>query len=178
MSNFNRLVDTVDTYQALATENYNRIRKLAEELADGLCGFMGATDGSCVHLVPPVGQFTPRAHGDEAFSIPPRGFRPLGPVAFGLAVRVSRGTDWLRVTIECHKTGDKFRVRLLEGKEYEIELPLADHNPDPLYQLIYDHVYDWFETRIKKYRDGDSGSREIGFDFADPESPPNLAANA
>ena len=176
MTHFDQLVDRVDTYQTLAKENYDRIRKLAEELSAGMCNFMSASDGACVHLVPPVGQFMPKPHGDAAFSQPPRGFRPLGPIAFGLAVRVSRNTDWLRVTIECHKTGDTFIVRLLEGKQYKIALPLAEHEPEPLYQLIYDHVYDWFDKRIEQYLEGDSGSRDIGFDFAEPEAAEKPAA--
>ena len=88
MSHFDELIETVEQHQKLADENYKRIRTLAEELRDGLCAFMDARDGVCVHLVPPGGDFKPKEYGDRAFSIPPRGFRPLGPIAFGLAVRV------------------------------------------------------------------------------------------
>ncbi len=166
MARFDDLLATVETYQALATENYDRIRRLAEELREGLCDYLSASDGACVHLVPPVGPFQPQPHGDKAFSIPPRGFRPLGPVAFGLAVRVTRGTDWLRVTLECSKSGDDFRVKIIGGEDFTFKLPLADNDPNPFFEHIFEHVKGWFDTHIENYRDGDPGSREIGFDFA------------
>ena len=167
MSRFEELVATVETYQTLANENYNRIRTLAEGPREGMCDFLDAKDGICVHLVPPVGPFEPKAYGDKAFSVPPRGFRPLGPVAFGLAVRVTKGTDWLRVTMECRKIGDLFVVQIEDGREYEFKLPLADADPQPFYVHIYEHVFSWFAERIERYKEGDYGTREIGFDFAD-----------
>ncbi len=168
MSRFDELIATVETYQGLAAENYDRIRRLAEELYSGLCAFMESSDGQCVQLVPPVGPFEPKPYGDKAFSLPPRGFRPLGPVAFGLAIRVTRGTDWLRLTLECRKIGERFIVRVQDGEDYEFKLPLAETDPEPFYQHIYDHVLDWFQSRIDRYKDGDWGTREIGFDFATP----------
>ena len=167
-SRFENLLETVEQYQALASENYDRIRTLAEQLRQGLCDFLEAKDGVCVHLVPPMGQFEPKPYGDQAFTMPPRGFRPLGPVAFGLAVRVTRGTDWLRVTLECRKAGDEFTVQIQGGPEYLFQLPLADNDPEPFYEHIYEHVQGWFQERMDRYLEGDFGSREIGFDFADP----------
>lgn len=166
MARFDTLLSTVETYQQLATENYDRIRRLAEELREGFCAYLGATDGACVHLVPPAGPFQPRPYGDQAFSVPPRGFRPLGPVSFGLAVRVTKGTDWLRLTLECRKSGDDLTVAIMGGEEHTFRLPLAENTPEPFYEKIYEHVHHWFDTRIARYRDGDSGTREIGFDFA------------
>lgn len=167
MARFDDLLAKVEAYQELATENYDRIRKLAEGLSAGMCEFMDSKTGTCVHLVPPMGQFTPKAHGDGAFSMPPRGFRQLGPIAFGLAVRVSKDTDWLRVTMECHKIGDKFTVHILDGEEYTLELPLARETSEPFYQHVYEHVYNWFDARIQRYNDGENyDTREIGFDFA------------
>lgn len=167
MARFDDLLSTVETYQQLASENYDRIRRLAEELREGFCDYLGATDGACVHLVPPIGQFQPRPYGDKAFSVPPRGFRPLGPVSFGLAVRVTKGTDWLRLTLECRKSGDDLTVEIRGGEAYTFRLPLADNDPEPFYDQIYSHVHDWFDTRIVRYREGDFGTREIGFDFAE-----------
>ena len=108
MSRFEELTETVEAYQSRAAENYDRIRKLASELKEGFCAFLGSGMGVCVHLVPPAGPFQPRTDLNTAFSVPPRGFRPLGPVLFGMAVRVSKGTDWIRVVMHCHKQGDKF----------------------------------------------------------------------
>ncbi|MEO0982730.1 MAG: hypothetical protein AAFX03_08780 [Pseudomonadota bacterium] len=165
MSRFEELVATVDTYQGLAKENYDRIRRVAEEIAGGFCEFLGTADGVCVHLVPPVGPFEPKPYGDQAFSMPPRGFRPLGPVAFGLAVRVSRGTDWLRLTMECRKIGDLFIVQIQGGPEFEFKVPLSENHPEAFYDMVYNHVRNWFAEHIERYQKGDYGSREIGFDF-------------
>ena len=111
MSRFEELISTVSHYQSLAAENYTRVRSLAEELREGLCAHIGSKDGVCVRLVPPAGAFEPKDYGDQAFSVPPQGFRPLGAILFGLAIRVSTGTDWMRVTIECQKIGDEFIAR-------------------------------------------------------------------
>jgi hypothetical protein len=167
MARFDDLLETVETYQGLASENYNRIRRLAEELRQGLCAYLGSSDGECVHLVPPAGPFEPRAYGDQAFSIAPRGFRPLGPVQFGVAVRVTKGTDWLRLTLECRKAGETFRVLMEGDRAYDFALPLADNDPEPFYAEIFEHVQGWFQNRIDRYQEGDFGTREIGFDFAD-----------
>lgn len=170
MSRFDDLLARVETYQELAAENYDRIRKLAEDLSAGMCDFLDSSTGACVHLVPPQGPFTPKDHGDAAFSMPPRGFRQLGPIAFGLAVRVSKGTDWLRVTLQCHKIGDKFTVHILEGDAHTVEMPLSAADAEVFYQHIYDHVFGWFDHRIERYEEGeDYSTLEIGFDFSDDE---------
>jgi len=174
MSRFEELLETVETYQALAKENYDRIRRLAEELREGMCAYMGAKDGVCVYLVPPVGPFEPRAYGDHAFSIAPQGFRPLGPVQFGLAIRVTKGTDWLRVSMECRKLGETFKVLIEGGAEYDFNLPLSENDPEPFYEQVYEHVLSWFAKRIERYKDGDFGTREIGFDFADDADAANV----
>lgn len=167
VSRFDELISTVETYQALAAENYARIRSLAEQMRSGLCEYIGSTDGICVQLVPPYGEFQPQAYGDRAFSVPPRGFRPLGPIAFGLAIRVTLAGDWLRVTMECRKVGENFIVHIEDGTEYEFSLPLAEADPLPFYDHVYKHVLLWFSERIERYREGDYATREIGFDFAD-----------
>jgi hypothetical protein len=166
MSRFEKLISTVSHYQDLASENYKRVRTLAEELREGLCAHIGSSDGVCVRLVPPAGQFEPKDYGDKAFSIPPKGFRPLGAILFGLAVRVSTGTDWMRVTMECTKIGDSFIIHIVGGEEYELSIPLKDNDPEPFYDHIYEHVLNWFETQIERYEAGDYGRREIGFDFS------------
>ncbi len=167
MSRFDNLIETVEAYQALAAENYNRIRALAEEIRSGFCDYLGAGDGVCVHLVPPTGQFKPKAYGDNAFSVPPRGFRLLGPIAFGLAVRVTRDTDWLRLAMQCRKIGEKFIIQIEDGSEYEFSLPLKEADPEPFYEHLYQHILLWFSDHVERYKEGDYGSREIGFDFAD-----------
>ncbi|MEM8617686.1 MAG: hypothetical protein AAGF20_12240, partial [Pseudomonadota bacterium] len=166
MSRFSELLATVAQYQALAGENYDRVRRLAEELREGLCAHIGSQDGVCVRLVPPAGAFEAKDYGDKAFSVPPSGFRPLGPILFGLAVRVSKGTDWMRVTMECQKIGDTLTTRIAGGEDYDLTIPLKDNDPEPFYDHIYDHVVAWFRTQIDRYEAGDYGRREIGFDFS------------
>ncbi len=166
MSRFEALVSTVAHYQKLAAENYTRVRSLADELRAGLCDYMDSGDGICVRLVPPAGPFEAKDYGDKAFSTPPSGFRPLGPVLFGLALRVTHDTDWMRVTMECQKLGDTFTIQIVGGEEYTLSIPLSDHDPEPFYEHIHSHVSDWFQTQIDRYEAGDSGRREIGFDFS------------
>ncbi len=169
MSRFDELVTTVDAYQSRAGENYNRIRKLAEDLKDGFCAFLGARDGVCVHLVPPVGPFKPSTDLTTAFSIPPRGFRPLGPVLFGLAVRVTRATDWIRLTMHCHKLGEKFTVHIEGGPSYTFQLPLADYDPTEFYEILFEHIRSQFTEAIDRYDRG-TDARSIGFDFSEAEA--------
>lgn len=166
LSRFEELISTVAQYQERAAENYSRVRTLAEELRAGLCAHIGSDDGVCVRLVPPQGAFEAKDYGDQAFSLPPQGFRPLGAILFGLAIRVSTGTDWMRVTIECQKIGDEFIARIVGGEEYRLSIPLKDNDPEPFYDHIYDHVLEWFQTQIDRYDAGDYGSREIGFDVS------------
>lgn len=166
MSRFDELVETVEEYQKRAAANYDRVRRLAEELKDGFCKFLNSGPGVCVHLVPPVGQFKPVTDLNTAFSIPPRGFRPLGPILFGLAVRVSKETDWIRVTMACHKLGEKFTIQIQDGPNYNFTLPLADSNPEDFYHILFDHIRAQFQDAIVRYDQG-SDARSIGFDFTD-----------
>ena len=166
MSRFEELISTVSRYQTLAAENYTRVRSLAEELRAGLCAHIGMKDGVCVQLVPPAGPFEPKDYGDQAFSIPPQGFRPLGAIQFGLAIRVLGENDWMRVTMQCQKIGDEFIAQIVGGDEYKLNIPLKDNDPEPFYDHIYEHVLEWFQTQIERYEAGDYGSREIGFDLS------------
>jgi hypothetical protein len=166
LSRFETLISTVEYYQSLVAENYSRVRTLAEELREGLCAHIGSTDGVCVRLVPPAGAFEPKDYGDQAYSIPPQGFRPLSAIQFGLALRVSNGTDWMRVTMECQKIGEDFIARIVGGEEYTLSMPLKDNDPEPFYDHIYEHVLDWFKTQIERYEAGDYGGRDIGFEFS------------
>ncbi|MAT33905.1 MAG: hypothetical protein CMK06_01980 [Ponticaulis sp.] len=170
MSRFEELVSTVAEYQKRAAENYDRIRRLAEELKDGYCAFMGPSKGACVHLVQPAGPFKPITNLDTAFSVPPRGFRPLGAIAFGLAVRVSEGTDWIRVAMTCHKLGEKFTVHIEGGPSYTFQLPLSGSHPEEFYELLFQHIKAQFTEAIDRYDRG-TDARSIGFDFSEAQEP-------
>lgn len=166
MSKFEELLTSVEAYQTRVTENYDRVRRLATDIKDGFCAYLDSKDGVCVHLVPPIGEFQPRTDLDKAFTIPPRGFRPLGPISFGLAVRVTRGTNWIRVPMHCRKLGDRFTVFLDGGPSYTFSLPIADHDPSPFYDMLYDHIAKQFTDAVDHYDNGED-ARSIGFDFSD-----------
>lgn len=166
MTRFERLVELSEKYQQLAAENYARVRQLAEEVRGGLCDYIDAKDGVCVRLVPPHGEFEPKDYGDQAFSMPPKGFRPLGPIAFGLAVRVTKGTDWIRVTAQCQKLGEHFILDIQGGESFKLSLPLSENDSNELFEYVYSHVLNWFRAQMDQYEKGEYGTREIGFDFA------------
>ncbi len=153
-------------YRALAAENYARTRALAESIRGGFCSFLYSQDPPCVMLVPPFGPFEPKAYGDAAFSIPPHGFQPLGPIQFGLAVRVGGQSDWLRVVLACFKEGDRFTVDIYGGGEHRFSLPLDEQNPVDFFAALYAHLESFFAAAIDDYEHGRYGSRDMGFDFA------------
>ena len=166
MTRFDQLVDLVETYQYLAAENYARVRQLAEAVRSGLCDYIDAKGGICVRLVPPIGDFEPKDYGDNSFSVPPGGFRPLGPIAFGLAVRVTRGTDWIRLTMQCQKIGDTLVLDIQGGQSFTLTLPLNEDDSRRLFDYVYKHVLNWFQSQMDRYETGEYGTREIGFDFS------------
>ncbi len=162
---YDTLTQTVGRYRAAAAENYARIRALAEALEAGFCSYLGAgKDSPCVLLIPPGGAFEPKSYGDKAFSIPPSGFQPLGPVSFGLGVKVSEG-DWLRVTLTCMKEGPDFTVRIHEGGQYVFKLPLHAQDPGPFFEMLHAHIVTWFARAVDDYDVGNDADRTIGFDF-------------
>jgi hypothetical protein len=158
-------------YQALAAENYERTRTLAEGIRSGFCTYLNSDDPPCVMLAPPTGPFEPKAYGDDAFSVPPQGFRPLGPILFGLAVRVSGQGDWLRVVLECVKEGDRFIVDIQGGGEHRFRLPLHEQDPSEFFAALYAHLEAFFEGAIEDYEHGRYGSRDMGFDFSPRPAP-------
>lgn len=166
---YDRLSASSQRYGELAKENYDRVRALAEALRSGFCAYLDSGDPPCVLLVPPAGPFEPKDAGDHAFSIPPGGFQPLGPISFGFAVRVQKPDRWLRVTLTCVKEADMFEVQVAGGGAYAFKLPLADQDPDDFFQHLYNHIVGWFEAAISDYEHGEYGSRGIGFDFAQPQ---------
>jgi hypothetical protein len=160
------LLALAERYRALADENYARIRALAEAIQSGFCGYLNSADPPCVLLVPPTGPFEPIAYGDRAFSSPPHGFRPLGPIQFGLAVRVGAENEWLRVTLSCEKEGETFTVNLMGGGSHEFALPLKGQDPTEFFAALHAHVRSFFETAIDDYEHGRYGQRDMGFDFS------------
>lgn len=165
-----QLFEAVATYRHRARENYNRIRALAEALRSGFCAYIHSENPPCVLLVPPTGPFEPRDHGAAAFSVPEEGMQPLGPVAFGLAVRVTKGGDWLRKAVVCHKEGERFMVEVQNGPSHQFTLPLHEADPTEFFEELYAHIVAYFTEAVEHYDEGDFGDREIGFDFFSVEN--------
>jgi hypothetical protein len=165
MSRADDLAKIVTRYRMLAAENYVRIRTLAEAIRDGFCTYLGSDGPPCVLLVPPLGPFEPRDYGDQAFSAPPKGFQPLGPIAFGLIVRVNQEGDWVRIAMRCFKEGETFRLEIAEGVDYNFRLPLEDTPPHEFLDALYAHLRDFFQSAVDRYESGIYGEHEIGFDI-------------
>jgi hypothetical protein len=175
-SRYEALTALTARYRELASENYDRVRGVAEAIRSGFCGYLGSDNPPCVLLVPPVGPFEPRAYGDFAFSVPPSGFQPLGPIAFGLAVRVSRQNDWTRLVLECAKEADHFTITIFGGGQSSVRLSVNERNPAEFFAALYAHVLGFFDRAIDDYQHGRYGQRDIGFDFA--LAPPKLTAQS
>lgn len=165
------LAETVARYRALAGENYQRIRDLAQSIQSGFCSYLGSEPAPCAVLVPPAGPFTPTPHGDRAFSVPPEGFQILGPVSFGLAVRVTETGDWLRVPLTCAKEGRTFTVHIRDGRSYDFSLPVTPPQLMEFFDMLYEHIENWFASAVSDYEHGAYGVREMGFEVvrAPPE---------
>jgi hypothetical protein len=168
-SRYEALTALAARYRALARENYDRARALAEAIRSGFCAYLGSSAPPCVLLVPPFGPFEPIAYGDRAFSTPPAGFQPLAPILFGLAVRVgeeSPGGEWLRVTLECVKEGETFKVDIHGGGELRFQLPLHEQDPTELFAALLAHVEGFFTRAIDDYALGQYGQTDMGFGFS------------
>jgi len=115
--------------------------------------------------VPPTGPFVPQAHGSAAFSVSGNGVLPLGPISFGLAVRVSTANDWLRVVFNCSVEGDQLIIHLEGGDSFRLAMPLSDETVATMFDPLYRHIFDWFDLRIDQFEKGSYGSRDIGFEI-------------
>lgn len=151
-------------YGELSFENYARIRSLAETLRDELCAWL-SDRRDCVYLVPPEGRFSAENYQSAAFSVAGKGYLPLKPISFGLAVRVSEDKDFMRLKVTCRKEGDSMFVRLEDGAEIRVPQPVTENALLPLFEAIYQHVTDFFQDRIDDYDNGRYGTQEIGFDI-------------
>ena len=158
------LFETAQEYGQRSFENYARIRGLAETLRDELCAWLSEEPG-CVFLVPPEGRFSANNYQSAAFSVAGKGYLPLKPISFGLAVSVSPDRDFMRIKITCRKEGDIMYVRLENATEIKVSNPLEEGALLPLIQAIYDHLLSFFQDQIDDYDHGRYGISEIGFDI-------------
>ena len=158
------LFDVAQQYGQRSFENYARIRGLAETLRDGFCAWL-SEQPDCVFLVPPEGRFSANNYQSAAFSVAGKGYLPLKPISFGLAVRVSPDKDFMRIVVTCRKEGDIMYVRLESGSEIEVSQPLNEDELQPLFDALYKHLMSFFQNQIDDYDHGRYGLQEIGFDI-------------
>ena len=163
------LFAVAEEYGQRSFDNYARIRSVAETLRDSFCEYLSDEPG-CVFLVPPEGRFTAKNYQSAAFSVAGKGYLPLKPISFGLAVLVSEDRDFIRVKITCHKEGDVISARIEGGETVRIALDDGERRPDsedlePLYRAVYEHVVSFFQDRLDDFNDGRYGQTEIGFDL-------------
>ena len=163
------LFDIAQTYGELSFENYAIIRNLAETLRDEFCAWLSETP-NCVYLVPPEGRFSAKNYQSAAYSVAGKGYLPLKPISFGLAVKVSPDKDYMRLQMNCRKEGDAVHVRIEKEREMRVPLLQGDEPVDraalePLFTAIYEYLTGYFQSRIDDYDHGRYGTTEIGFDI-------------
>ena len=153
-----------EVYGMRSFDNYVQIRSVAEQIRDGLCEFLD-NGQKCVYLVPPQGAFGAQDYGSGAYSASGKGFLPLEPIAFGLAVQVSTLGDYMRIVLQCRKEGEKIFLQLDEHTVFDFDLPFNQRDLEGAYNGIYKYLLGWFETRVSRYDDGHYGGGDIGFDI-------------
>ena len=151
-------------YGERAFDNYAQVRSVAENIRDGLCEFLDP-EGPCVYLVPPQGAFSAQNYRSAAFSVAGKGFLPLEPISFGLAVRISGEGDYMRLVMTCRKEGERMYIGIEQAHQYEIDLPASKEDLNGLFESIYQHLLGWFADRVETYDNGNYGSNDIGFNI-------------
>ena len=164
MTRFQALAEIAGDYGDRALENYSGIRNIAQSLRDSLKAHLCA-DRDCVFLVPPSGKFGARDYGSGAFSVAGRGFLPLEPLSFGLAVRVSERKDYIRIVMTCRKEADTMYVTPDSGKPFRLSVPPTEAELEEVTEALYNYLVDWFASRIDRYDNGSYGNNDIGFDI-------------
>ncbi len=156
-----------EAYGLRSFDNYAQIRSVAEQIRDGLCEYLDSGQ-NCVFLVPATGAFGSSDYGSAAFSVSGKGFLPLEPISFGLAIQVSDLGDYMRLVMHCRKEGERIYLQIDEEKKFAFELPFNDADLKTAYEGLYKHLLNWFESRIDHYDHGSYGNSDIGFDIQRP----------
>lgn len=163
-SRLDMLAKAAETYGDRSFQNYSQVRNIAETIRNSFCQFLDE-GRQCVFLVPPAGAFAARNSGSAAFSVSGKGFLPLEPISFGLAVAISKQGDYMRVVLNCRKEGDNAYIGIEKGREYRLSLPIDDIELGALLEGIYEYVMDYFQDQVDSYDNGDYGTSDIGFDI-------------
>ena len=159
-----QLAKAAKIYGTRSFDNYAQIRSVAEKIRDSLCAYMDDS-AECVFLVPPQGPFMSQNYRSMAFSVSGKGFLPLEPISFGLAVNISGEGDYMRLVMTCRKEGDKMFIMMENALTFEINLPVTDESLMKINDSIFEHLMDWFNDRVSQYDDGEYGTSDIGFDI-------------
>lgn len=163
-THLDKIAAAAKIYGARSFDNYVQIRSVAEAIRDGLCAWLD--DGKqCVYLVPPQGPFTAQNYRSAAFSVSGKGFLPLEPISFGLAVNISGDGDYMRLVLTCRKEGNRMFIHMDEGREVDLHLPVQKVELNAFFEKIYEHLLHWFEGRVDQYDNGSYGNNDIGFDI-------------
>lgn len=161
---FQQISDAANLYGERSFNNYAQIRSVAEKVRDGLCAYLDS-ERQCVFLVPPQGAFVSQNYGSAAYSVAGKGFLPLEPISFGLAVRVSESGDFMRIVLHCRKEGDHLYIQAEEDKTYDFDLPLNETELNACLEGLFQYLLHWFKDRVERYDHGSYGSSDIGFDI-------------
>ena len=163
-SRLDKLAEAAEIYGERSFDNYAQVRSVAEQIRESLCDYL-SEDHECVYLVPPQGPFTAQNYRSMAFSVAGKGFLPLEPISFGLAVNISGEGDYMRLVVNCRKEGEKMFIMIENAQTFEVDLPLSDDSRQLINESIYQHLNDWFTDRVRQYDEGQYGSGDIGFDI-------------
>lgn len=158
------LSDAAQIYGQRSFDNYAQVRSIAEQIRDGLCLWLDSSQ-KCVFLVPPQGPFKSENYGSGAYSVSGKGFLPLEPISFGLAVRISTDDDYMRIVMTARKEGERMFLSLENGEMLSLSLPTQEAELTGLFETLYEHLLHWFTNRVDNYDNGNYGSTDIGFDI-------------
>ena len=163
-SRLEQIAAAAEVYGKRSFDNYAQIRSVAEQVRDGLCAWLDEGE-QCVFLVPPQGPFTSQNYRSAAFSVSGKGFLPLEPISFGLAVQVSPKSDYMRLVCTCRKEGDRMFIQVEGNKTFDLALPIQDKDMTPFYESLFEYLKGWFTERVEQYDHGNYGTMDIGFDI-------------
>jgi len=160
-----KIWEAAEVYGMRSFDNYAQIRSVAETLRDLLCAWLHRGDEPCVFLVPPEGPFQAENYQSGAFSVSGKGYLPLKPISFGLAIRISEDKDYMRLQMHCQKEGELMKISIGKESPTSLNLPLNEKEMTPLFERIYGHILAFFEDSVAQYDEGDYGTSAIGFDI-------------
>jgi len=163
-SRLSKLAKAAEVYGERSFDNYAQIRSVAEQVRNSLCEYLDG-ENECVYLVPPQGAFMAQNYRSAAFSVAGKGFLPLEPISFCLAVNISGEGDYMRLVVTCRKEGNSMYIKVEDALTYEASLPLKKDSLDHINERIYEHLHHWFTGRVDQYDNGEYGTSDIGFDI-------------